>query len=423
MVRLRDDREVAGEERERLVGEADGEREHGGVDRLGDEQVGDPLDVGDDLAALGDHRRAATRSCRRAAPAGRPLRLAPLPEPIATPMSASLSASTSLTPSPVMATVWPWRCRAWTIARFWCGCTRPNTDGARQHVGRARRGPRGSSRASTGSSAPGMPTPRAMAPTVIGLSPEITFTATPCSREVGDGGGGVGADLLLEAHQRGRLGASSPAASSSAGRVARGASRMTRRPVPASCATRCRSRVGRPASSTSGAPRSQVPRPSKVAPDHLRADENGTDGRRRPALVGAHLAPWRAGWRWGAGRPAPARPARPSTASSAAEPSGRSMPVTRSAPAVSVPVLSTHTTSTRASTSTAGSSCTRALRRASVVAPTAKARLVSRTRPSGTMAPMPATDARSALADRRARCGAARRPGPPSPAPSPRPRP
>ncbi|CKR92727.1 Uncharacterised protein [Mycobacterium tuberculosis] len=52
-------------------------------------------------------------------------REAGLPEPIATPISASLRASTSLTPSPVIATVCPCDCRACTIARFWSGRTRP----------------------------------------------------------------------------------------------------------------------------------------------------------------------------------------------------------------------------------------------------------------------------------------------------------
>ena len=53
---------------------------------------------------------------------------AELPEPMAIPMSASLRARTSLTPSPVMATVRPRACRARTMARFWWGVTRPNTE-------------------------------------------------------------------------------------------------------------------------------------------------------------------------------------------------------------------------------------------------------------------------------------------------------
>ena len=63
---------------------------------------------------------------------------------------------------------------------------------------------------------------------------------------------------------------------------------------------------------------------------------------------------------------------------------------------MSVPVLSMHKTSTRASTSTAGSSCTSTLRRASRTTPAANATLVSSTRPSGTIATVPATEPRSA---------------------------
>ena len=54
-------------------------------------------------------------------------RVASLPDAIATPQLASFSASTSLTPSPVIATMWPRDCSAPTIDRFWCGVTRPNT--------------------------------------------------------------------------------------------------------------------------------------------------------------------------------------------------------------------------------------------------------------------------------------------------------
>ena len=49
------------------------------------------------------------------------------PEAMAMPQSASFRARTSLTPSPVMATVWPALCRARTILRFWLGTTRPKT--------------------------------------------------------------------------------------------------------------------------------------------------------------------------------------------------------------------------------------------------------------------------------------------------------
>ena len=58
---------------------------------------------------------------------------------------------------------------------------------------------------------------------------------------------------------------------------------------------------------------------------------------------------------------------------------------------VSVPVLSAHTTSTRARPSTAPSSCTRQPWRPRRTTPTAKAMLVRSTRPSGIMAMTPAT--------------------------------
>ncbi len=50
-----------------------------------------------------------------------------LPEAIAMEQSASLRASTSLTPSPVMATVCPAFCRAWMSSFFWLGFTLPKT--------------------------------------------------------------------------------------------------------------------------------------------------------------------------------------------------------------------------------------------------------------------------------------------------------
>ena len=60
-------------------------------------------------------------------------------------------------------------------------------------------------------------------------------------------------------------------------------------------------------------------------------------------------------------------------------------------PSVSVPVLSMHRTSTRASPSTAGSSRTRTRCRASRTTAAAKAMLMRSTSPSGTMATVPAT--------------------------------
>ena len=55
------------------------------------------------------------------------VRAASLPEAIAMLQSASFSARTSFTPSPVIATAWPWSFNACTNFSFCCGVTRPNT--------------------------------------------------------------------------------------------------------------------------------------------------------------------------------------------------------------------------------------------------------------------------------------------------------
>ena len=48
--------------------------------------------------------------------------------PMATPMSADLTAGASFTPSPVMATMLPWRCKDSTILSLCSGATRAYTD-------------------------------------------------------------------------------------------------------------------------------------------------------------------------------------------------------------------------------------------------------------------------------------------------------
>ena len=132
-----------------------------------------------------------------------------------------------------------------------------------------------------------------------------------------------------------------------------------------------------------------------MAPLHLRADENGTVAVHGPPRVEADVGHGQeAGVGALLGRDQRAEHREHLVVGRTVV--GRSIPVTRSVPAVRVPVLSTHTTSTRASTSTAASSWMRAWRRPRRSAPTAKATLVSSTRPSGTMAPMPATELRSA---------------------------
>ena len=110
------------------------------------------------------------------------------PLPMAIPRSASLRARASLTPSPVMATQCPLPCRAPTMARFCSGVTRPNTSWeAMARANSSEAVSSGSSRASMrrGPPPPGAVRPAwaASAPTVVGLSPEMTRTWTPCWRK------------------------------------------------------------------------------------------------------------------------------------------------------------------------------------------------------------------------------------------------
>ncbi len=64
------------------------------------------------------------------------------------------------------------------MARFWCGVTRPNTE-CSSSTSASSSWSSGSVRASTGRSALGHADLSATAPTVMGLSPEMIFTATP----------------------------------------------------------------------------------------------------------------------------------------------------------------------------------------------------------------------------------------------------
>ena len=103
------------------------------------------------------------------------------PDAIATEQSASLSASTSLTPSPVIATVCPAALSALTRVSFWSGRTRPNT----VYFVAASRTSSSVVRVdmSMMSSHFSSPARFATARTVEGLSPEMILTATPCSRK------------------------------------------------------------------------------------------------------------------------------------------------------------------------------------------------------------------------------------------------
>ena len=140
-------------------------------------------------------------------------------------------------------------------------------------------------------------------------------------------------------------------------------------------------------STISGAPSTQLPWPAKLAALHLRADENGTEAVRRHPPGGGKAWPIAASVPFGF----PSSASAPSAASAGAWPSSGMSRSKAMCPSVSVPVLSRHSTSTRARPSTAGSCCTRTRRRASVIAATPKATLVSSTRPCGTMPTSAAT--------------------------------
>ena len=108
------------------------------------------------------------------------LRVAGAPEPMATPMSAFFSASTSLTPSPVMATVRFWRCSDSTICCFCSGLTRPKTFPRLISASKASSSRPFNVRASTATSSRSVAL-RATAATESELSPEITLMSTFCS--------------------------------------------------------------------------------------------------------------------------------------------------------------------------------------------------------------------------------------------------
>ena len=165
------------------------------------------------------------------------------------------------------------------------------------------------------------------------------------------------------------------------------ASTRTRRPLAARSAACDSSPSWLPGSTISGAPSTQVPCPAKLAALHLRAEENGTASWRAHPCGGGKACPMAASVALRAWSSASA----PSAASAGAWSSSRIRLSNAIVPSVRVPVLSRHTTSTRASPSTAGSCCTRTRRRASVTAAAPKAMLVSRTSPCGTMPTSAAT--------------------------------
>ena len=226
---------------------------------------------------------------------------------------------------------------------------------------------------------------------------------TPCSREVRERVGRVGPDLLLEHDERRRVEA--------AGQLLAGERRVGARrgAAPAGPAPRAAS-----ASRATGSSAACRPTPSRarraprcrgrrsVAALHFRADENGIDAVRvQPVGAGnASHSAFIVALRFVVGRERAER-----VGDRVVVGVERSMHRrTRSTPSVSVPVLSSSTTSTRASPSTAGSSCTSTCRRASVTAATRERQAREQHEPFGDHR----DDAGDHARDRLARCRAAR---------------
>ena len=132
-------------------------------------------------------------------------------------------------------------------------------------------------RASTAAD-PSRPTRVAIAATVAGLSPEITFTATPWSAKYCSVCAASG--LTCSVSVTSAVGCRSAGSVASTTPVPDRPSSNTRRPVAASSDTRSRMGSSLP-SNTSGAPSTQVPRPSKLAADHFLAELNATVSVRR----------------------------------------------------------------------------------------------------------------------------------------------
>ncbi len=276
------------------------------------------------------------------------------------------------------------------MACFCFGVTRPNTVCPATVAARAA-GSSGNCLASRGASAPGRPSIAVTAPTEAALSPESTLTVTPSP---------VGYASVRAASGRSRWRSATSAAGRTApsrpstGSVSSASRPSARTRSPSRPSASASARCGSPgARITSGAPSTQVPRPSNVATLNLRADENGTEALACQPTAGALPAASARIVGLGTGS-VPARAAitcRTSLSESNGPPGANRIPARSRSGAVSVPVLSTHSTSTRASTSTAGSCWTRHRRRPNRITPTANATEVIRTRPSGIIGTTPAT--------------------------------
>ena len=99
------------------------------------------------------------------------------PPAMAMEQSAVLRAGMSFTPSPVMATEWPFSCRRVTSRRLRSGVTRPKTTVSSQA---ARSSSSVARETSSAFPVPATPARFASAATVRGSSPLISFTVTSC---------------------------------------------------------------------------------------------------------------------------------------------------------------------------------------------------------------------------------------------------
>ena len=216
----------------------------------------------------------------------------PLPWAIAS--RACLSAGTSLTPSPSMPTYSPLSASTRTTRALSSGEIRPIA-GAATTASSSAGSVSGRLRPSSASLRAGMPASRAIAPTVAGLSPETTFSATSSSAKNAT----VRSALSRSRSARTTIpsgwsgsgsGASGAAGGSGASAVA---SARTRRPPAASSDARSR-RAPCASSSASGAP-STSRSPSSSSALHRRRDENGTwAAGSRAASPSARPAAWTA---------------------------------------------------------------------------------------------------------------------------------
>ncbi len=281
---------------------------------------------------------------------------------MATPMSASLRASVSLTPSPVMATACPRACSACTMARFWCGVTRPNTAWSSstrpgppgRPAGRGRR----PDRRRRGTPQPG-PHGAHRVRAVAGDDLDAPRPARRSRRTVS----GAAARSRSSSTTRAAGVRVGRAAASPSGRSGARASSRTRRPVagqPGGLGLQPAGRAAWPAGcrarrAASAAGRSKRPR-STCGPTRT-----GRGGHRPSPAAGQAVARSRPGSRCGPASSGERRQRRPRAGGPLVERLDRAE---RDLPSVSVPVLSRQITSTRARPSMAASSWVSTRRRA-----------------------------------------------------------